>query len=127
MGFTSCTVFFEGSFWIALVERSEQAGASSVARHVFGPEPSNPELLHFYLFVLPTLRFLSGRSPQKKEKRKPRSAVRSRPKKALDAFKQLRAADAKERRKTVSRERTEEVRLRYLQKVSIRKLKRKGK
>ncbi len=42
------TVFFEGPFWVGLLE-SEEAGEFVVARHVFGAEPSNPELLHFML------------------------------------------------------------------------------
>ena len=33
------TVYFDGQFWIALAER-EDDGRFSVARHVFGPEPS---------------------------------------------------------------------------------------
>ncbi len=42
------TVYFEGPFWVGLLE-SEEAGKLVVARHVFGAEPSNAELLAFML------------------------------------------------------------------------------
>ena len=43
------TVYFENPFWVGVLE-SEDAGAITVARHVFGPEPSNAELLQFMLY-----------------------------------------------------------------------------
>ena len=42
------TVFFEDPFWVGVLE-SEDEGVLSVARHVFGAEPSNAELLEFLL------------------------------------------------------------------------------
>jgi hypothetical protein len=42
------TVFFEDPFWVGILE-SEDEGRLAVARHVFGAEPSNAELLHFML------------------------------------------------------------------------------
>jgi hypothetical protein len=42
------TVFFEDPFWVGVLE-SEDEGVLSVARHVFGAEPSNAELLAFML------------------------------------------------------------------------------
>ena len=127
MGISSCTVFFDGRFWIALAERSDQAGAASVARHVFGPEPSNPELLRFYLYVLPTLRFLPGMPPARLEKKKRRGAGSRHPKKSLDAFKELKSADARERSRQTGRERADEARIRFEKKVASRKLRKKGK
>jgi hypothetical protein len=38
------TVFFDGQFWIALYEREDEEGVA-IARHIFGPEPSLPEVL----------------------------------------------------------------------------------
>ena len=43
------TVFFEGPFWVGVLE-SEEDGVLTVARHVFGPEPSNAELVEFMLY-----------------------------------------------------------------------------
>jgi hypothetical protein len=43
------TVFFEDPFWVGILE-SEDEGRLAAARHVFGAEPSNAELLHFMLY-----------------------------------------------------------------------------
>ena len=43
------TVFFEDPFWVGILE-SEDHGRLAVARHVFGAEPSNAELLDFMLY-----------------------------------------------------------------------------
>lgn len=53
---SSFTVFFEGPFWVGILESSASAEAGTgagrgylVARHVFGAEPGNAELLAFML------------------------------------------------------------------------------
>jgi len=43
------SIYFEGPFWVGVLE-SEDGGELSVARHVFGAEPSTPELLAFMLY-----------------------------------------------------------------------------
>jgi hypothetical protein len=43
------TIFFEDPFWVGILE-SEDEGRLTVARHVFGAEPSNAELLSFMLY-----------------------------------------------------------------------------
>ncbi|UNS99099.1 YjdF family protein [Streptomyces tubbatahanensis] len=40
------TVFFEDPFWVGVLEVTEPDGVRA-ARHVFGAEPTNPELLDF--------------------------------------------------------------------------------
>lgn len=40
------TVYFDGQYWVGVVE-AENAGRMIMARHVFGPEPSNPDVLSF--------------------------------------------------------------------------------
>ena len=42
------TVYFDGQFWIGLVQQQD-AGGLRVARHVFGAEPSDIEVLQFVL------------------------------------------------------------------------------
>jgi hypothetical protein len=44
------TVYFEDPFWVGILESSEDSSTLTVARHVFGPEPSNAELLQFMLY-----------------------------------------------------------------------------
>jgi hypothetical protein len=49
------TIYFEDPFWVGLLE-SEDEGALVVARHVFGAEPSNAQLLHFMLYEFHRMR-----------------------------------------------------------------------
>jgi Protein of unknown function (DUF2992) len=42
---TISTIFFDGRFWVAVVERHFVDGSVSAARHVFGAEPTNAEIL----------------------------------------------------------------------------------
>jgi hypothetical protein len=44
---SSFTVFFDGSFWVAVVEVAEPDGSVRAARHVFGPEPTAATLWEF--------------------------------------------------------------------------------
>lgn len=46
--FTVTTVYFDGQFWCALIERHLQKQCF-VGRHVFSTEPSNPKLLEWML------------------------------------------------------------------------------
>jgi len=43
---TTFTVFFDGQFWVGLLELQDDA-AVRAATHVFGSEPTGPELLAF--------------------------------------------------------------------------------
>lgn len=40
------TVYFDGQFWVGVLELHDDDGVRA-ARHVFGPEPTNAELLEF--------------------------------------------------------------------------------
>lgn len=48
MNSTTFTVFFEGPFWVGILEISDDDGIRA-ARHIFGDEPSGPELYAFGL------------------------------------------------------------------------------
>jgi len=56
------TVFFEGPFWVGVLESYED-GVLTVARHVFGPEPSNPELVEFMLYRFDSVRRSAAPAP----------------------------------------------------------------
>jgi hypothetical protein len=53
---TVTSIFFDGQFWVAEVERHCDCRVE-VARHCFGPEPSNAELLDWVDHEFPRLRF----------------------------------------------------------------------
>lgn len=46
MGMSKLTVRFEDPFWVGIVEVEDERGYQ-VARHVFGAEPTTPEVLRF--------------------------------------------------------------------------------
>ena len=46
--FTVTTIYFDGQFWCALIERHLQ-NQCFVGRYVFGAEPSNPRLIEWML------------------------------------------------------------------------------
>ncbi len=76
----SFTVFFDGQFWVGLAVR-EGASDTAVARVVFGPEPSDAELLEWARERFSALSFRSveptglGEAPRPKSpKRRQRDA-----------------------------------------------------
>jgi hypothetical protein len=48
------TVFFDGQFWVGVAEAQRDDGVK-VARHLFGPEPTDSEVFAFVLRTLPGL------------------------------------------------------------------------
>jgi len=56
MSFTKLTVLFESPFWVGIFEREED-GKYSVARTVFGAEPSDAEVFFFVTHCMDQLRF----------------------------------------------------------------------
>ncbi|MEI3314975.1 MAG: YjdF family protein [Eggerthellaceae bacterium] len=56
MSLCKLTVCFEEPFWIGLIEK-EDDGAYSVAKHVFGAEPTTPEVFSFVCDHWNDLRF----------------------------------------------------------------------
>ena len=51
------TIFFENPFWVGICIRYGEDSILS-ARHVFGPEPSNGEIIHFYLNYFDSMKFI---------------------------------------------------------------------
>jgi len=43
------TVFFDDPFWVGILEENYN-GINYMGKHIFGAEPSNPELLRFYIY-----------------------------------------------------------------------------
>ncbi|MES2345374.1 MAG: YjdF family protein [Chlamydiota bacterium] len=50
------TIFFEKRFWVGTFERTDKEGYA-VARHIFGSEPSDPEVYEFVLNHYHELKF----------------------------------------------------------------------
>lgn len=56
MASVKATIFFENHFWVGIFERSDKEGYG-VARHIFGAEPSDPEIHEFVLNHYAELKF----------------------------------------------------------------------
>ncbi|MBS0624784.1 MAG: YjdF family protein [Verrucomicrobia bacterium] len=56
MAAIKATIYFENKFWVGAFERTDKEGYA-VARHIFGGEPSDPEIHEFVLSHFLDLRF----------------------------------------------------------------------
>lgn len=56
MATVKATIFFEKRFWVGTFERTDKEGYA-VARHIFGGEPSDPEVQEFVLNHYGELKF----------------------------------------------------------------------
>jgi hypothetical protein len=131
------TVYHDGQFWIGLIERRE-AGELSLARVVFGPEPSLPEIAELVVGSgWCRLRFLPAgevppppplaENPKRRQRQAAREARESAPstrsqdamKAAIEKLKDAAATRSRERRAQAAEER-------YLQRAAKRKEKRRG-
>src|SRR6188768_1854174 len=56
MAIIKSMIFFEKRFWVGTFERTDKEGYS-VARHIFGGEPSDQEIYDFVLHHYHTLKF----------------------------------------------------------------------
>jgi hypothetical protein len=114
-------VFFDGRFWIALIERRRD-GKLSIARHVFGAEPTNPELKQFYVHGVQRLCFVDappGYRPPKAERLPEAGTAKS----SLDRFKEA----LRERAEAAKGERSEKRRLDEKEAFALKQEKRKKK
>lgn len=63
--FTITTVYFDGQFWCALIEKCID-GINYAGRYVFGEEPNNPRLLNWVLHEFSEIHFVQIEKLQKK-------------------------------------------------------------
>ncbi|RNL39079.1 DUF2992 domain-containing protein [Slackia equolifaciens] len=137
MSMSKLTVRFEDPFWVGIIE-VESEGDYRVARHVFGAEPTTPEVLRFVCDKWRELRFTDGiqiqveqakRVNPKRLRRMIEKEIRSsarRGTKAQQALAEQREA-AKGKGEAVSRARREERRReRFAKKTEKRKRKHRG-
>ncbi len=54
------TIFFEKQYWVGMFERTDKEGYA-IARHIFGGEPSDPEIYEFVLTQYQELQFGSAK------------------------------------------------------------------
>ena len=120
------TIFFNGQFWIALIEKFEDDGTFYVGRYTFGPEPNNTDLLDFYLNKYQTIRFYkSGQEPRNRKMHSEKELERNRSK----SFAEFRIQQKKyltENKKRIRQQNQESLEEKYLLKVKKKKQKKRG-
>lgn len=137
MSMSKLTVRFEDPFWVGIIEVEDEEGYR-VARHVFGAEPTTPEVLRFVCDKWRELRFTDGiriqveqakRVSPKRLRRMIEKEIRSsarRGTKAQQALAEQREA-AKGESEALSRARREERRReRFAKRTEKRKRKHRG-
>lgn len=113
---TTFTVYFDGQFWVGVVERIDEGGLSA-ARVVFGAEPSDEEVLKFVLERWGTLRFSpeveaergkEPRNPKRRQREAAKAAARAAPStKAQQAIAEMREQGKAAARKKSAAEKRE--------------------
>lgn len=131
------TICFENPFWVGLVE-TEDNGSFRVARHVFGSEPTDPQVLAFIHASWNTLRFTQDIQIEKRGGRKMNhkrlqraiekeiAAHARRGTKAQQALAEQRETNKEERRISSRARRDAEKRERFEQRAEKRKRKKRG-
>ncbi|MDD6651887.1 MAG: YjdF family protein [Eggerthellales bacterium] len=131
------TIYFDDPFWVALVE-TEENGQYRVARHVFGPEPTDPQIEEFIHDNWRTLHFTDALQVEKKggkrinpkrmrriiEKEIAANAVRGT--KAQQALAEQREAHKLEKRAKSKEQKEAETERKFQQRAEKRKQKHRG-
>ena len=131
-----CTVYFDDPFWVGVFERNDENGYSA-ARHVFGGELSEAELLHFCKNEFGALQYSAAIQPEKTPleemnfKRRQREVRKQMSQIGVGTYAQRALKAEYERRKELNKQgaaedRKEEARQRLLNKQAAKKEKHKG-
>ncbi len=120
------TVIFDGQFWVAVIEKIGEDGTHRIGKHTFGPEPTNNDLLHFYLETYPSVRCLAGDGPVRLKGRRSGNEQGRLVSKSMEAFGRLNSAYLSERKALRRAEAAVEERDRYERKRQRKKEKRRG-
>lgn len=137
MSSVKLTICFEGPFWIGLIE-TEDEGDLRIARHVFGSEPTDPEVFAFIHAKWRALKFTQDLRVEKHGGRKMNhkrlqraiekeiAANTRRGTKAQQALAEQRETNKEERQMSSRARRDAEKRERFEQKAEKRKRKKRG-
>jgi hypothetical protein len=58
------TILYQDQFWVGIFERNDKAGYA-VGKTIFGPEPTDPEVMQFILHEYHTIRFTTPSAEDK--------------------------------------------------------------
>ena len=120
------TVLFDGQFWVAVIEKIGEDGTHRIGKHTFGPEPTNNDLLRFYLETYMSVRCLAGDGPVRLKRRRSGNEQGRLASKSMEAFQRLNSAYLSERKALQRIEAAVEEEERYRQKREKNKKKRRA-
>lgn len=136
MNTIKATIFFKGPFWIGIFEQVDKKGYA-VARHIFGAEPSDPEIYEFVLHHFCHLKFGESRefklqinrmNPKRAQREARREMERiketARPSTLSQDYMREELEKKKKERKTKT---TEEKQCRKVEQFNIKQMKKKEK
>lgn len=120
------TIFYNGQFWIALIEKIQDSGEVLIGNYTFGGEPTTPTLLDFYLNIFSAIPCHAG---ELKIRLKPIKNIQEQTRitnKAKEIYKGLQKEYLDEHKKEQREENRLEADERYKKKIEMKKKKRKG-
>jgi len=126
MAETVTIVFFDGQFWKAIIERIDDSGGVAIGTHVFGAEPTNPELVRFALDGLDRVPAYRSDALARRKARRSISEETRRTNKSRAAYGALLAASLEARKKERSALLAVEDAARYEARLEKRKKRRRG-
>ncbi len=87
MATIKATIFFEKHFWVGTFERIDKEGYA-IARHIFGSEPSDPEVYEFVLNNYYELKFGNAKEINIQIKRKNQKRVQREVRREMERIKE---------------------------------------
>ena len=120
------TVLFNGQFWIFLLEATNESNELFIGKHTFGSEPTNNDLLHFYLNTLPYLQTYKSEIQIRIKIKKCRKEQDRMTSKSKDIYKELQKKNLDELKKEKRIVERNNEREKYLMKKLKMKEKHKG-
>ena len=120
------TIFYNGQFWIALIEKTDDDGKLYLGKYAFGAEPTVPDIRDFYLNRYDRVPLLEcGKFPEHRRLKADNAGSGGIPR-SLELYKEQQKLMLTERKRIRSDEREEDRKMRFLRKQRKRKQKHRG-
>ena len=120
------TVLFDGQFWVALIEIIADDGSISIGKYIFGPEPTNNDLLDFYNSKLALVQCYKSKQHLRIKKKRTIKEEHRITSKSREIFKELQSIHSHEKKKLDTTEKEREKTGKYSNRKMKKKEKHKG-
>ncbi len=120
------TVLFNGQFWIFLLEKIDHNNELFIGKYTFGSEPTNNDLLDFYLYSLPFLQVYKSEIIIRQKVKKCIKEQERITSKAKNIYKELQKKNMEEQKKEMIILGKKNEKEKYLLRIEKKKEKHKG-